>query len=119
MESYTCTGYRGYYTLGCELRGITVCSLWGGVPWGARVLGLMGRGLLGFEVWVRLRLCGWCWSLSPVSSVCRLSVRCRFGLCKEVIIGSGLCVVVGVSVLCRGCAVVLCRLVVNCEGYCN
>ena len=78
MESYTCTGYRGYYTLGCELRGITVCSLWGGVPWGGRVLGLMGRGLLGFEVWVRLRLCGWCWSCSIlcrpcVSLVCALS----------------------------------------------
>ena len=71
MESYTCTGYRGYYPLGCELRGITVCSLWGGSRGGTRVLGLMGRRLLGFEVWVRLWL---------VLVLCRLCVACLSGV---------------------------------------
>ena len=35
-------------------RVLGVSSPWGGSCGGTRVLGLMGRGLLGFEVWVRL-----------------------------------------------------------------
>ena len=58
-------GRSGRTSSGSEL------ALGGGSRGGTRVLGLMGRRLLGFEVWVRLWL---------VLVLCRLCVACLSGV---------------------------------------